>query len=113
MKGLTEKIGLPYDSSMLKVENSKRIIQTNSRLQMQAGVHNRSVGAWTKYKEHLGSLRNMWLRDLPALREAGALPFEDFMNWNGDPNFAYGDAVFHYHKKKEMRKQKKRRKHNK
>ena len=54
MKGLAEKIGVPYDSSMLKVENSKRIIQTHSRLQMQAGVHNRSVGAWTKYKEHHG-----------------------------------------------------------
>ena len=111
MNGLAKKIGVPYDSSMLNVENSKRTLQTHSRLQMGTGIHNHSVGGWTKYKDQLEWLRNMWLLEVPALRKAGALPFEDLMNWEADPDFAYGDAVFRYHHKLGKRKQKNRRAH--
>lgn len=97
MQRLTKQIGVEYSASLLEVEKSKRVIHTHSRMQMQQGVHNGSIGTWTRYSKHLSRLRREWKKQVETLRSEGILPFADRMNWDGEVDFDYGKEIYEYH----------------
>ena len=61
---LVEFCGLKWDERCLAFHESRRPVQTASRLQVRQPMHTRSVGKWKRYEAHLQPL-------LEALRQEG------------------------------------------
>lgn len=52
-------------------------------------LYTHSMGAWTRYVDQLEPMTAELRKHLPKLKKAGALPYQDKMNWALDPGFVY------------------------
>jgi tetratricopeptide (TPR) repeat protein len=94
LRSIIDRVGdVEWDKRMLDLQSSSRVILTHSRTQLSGGIHNSSIGAWTKYAPQLQPLAAELRKHLPLLRKEGALPFEQWYNWNLDPKFDYPASV--------------------
>ena len=57
--------------------------------EVRQNLYTKSIGAWRKYAQQLKPLIKAMRKYIPHLREIGALPYDDVINWDMDPNFNY------------------------
>lgn len=56
-RGILEFCGLPWTEGCLQVERRRRVVHTASSHQVRQPIHDRSIGRWRNYKQHLKPLR--------------------------------------------------------
>eukprot|EP01036_Dinobryon_divergens_P036186 gene36186-47054_t len=90
IRGVIGKLGLDWDPNVMQFHKTNRTVQTHSMAQVRHSVYSKSVGGWRKYASHMKPFIEAFNKFIPQLKERGALPFPDDMNWKFDVNFDYG-----------------------
>jgi hypothetical protein len=73
LRALLSRLGLPWDASVLRHHDRRRVVHTASALQVDKKLYTHSVGGWRRYAHQLRPLVAELQRHLPRLRAANAL----------------------------------------